>query len=187
VYIPLGGSKGGLWAKIRNTFIIFLLSGFWHGANWTFIVWGALNATFYLPLLIFGNNRRNMEIVAAGKIIPSIKDFASMVITFTLTVFAWIVFRADNLSQVFQIFNKIFSISIFNIPDFPGISSIKEILILLLLFVSIEWLGREEDFAISRIGKNWKRGFRYSFYYFILLLIMIYGNYNDNQFIYFQF
>jgi len=78
LYIPLGGSKGGTRMKIRNTFIIFIVSGFWHGANWTFIVWGALNALYFLPLLLANKNRSNLGVVAEGKLLPTLKELTSM-------------------------------------------------------------------------------------------------------------
>ena len=90
LYIPLGGSKGGTLIKVRNTFIIFFVSGFWHGANWTFIFWGILNALFIMPSIIFNTNRNNLNSVAQGKDLPNIKEFFSIVITFSLTVLTWI-------------------------------------------------------------------------------------------------
>ena len=92
LYIPLGGSRGGTWMKVRNTFAIFIVSGFWHGANWTFIVWGTLHAIYFLPLLLTNKNRKNLEIVAQGNFLPTVKEFLQMLFTFTLTVFAWIIF-----------------------------------------------------------------------------------------------
>ena len=102
LYIPLGGSTGGTWMKVRNTFIIFIVSGFWHGANWTFIVWGALNALYFLPLLLLNKNRVNTNVVAQGKYPPSIKEFFNMSITFSLTVLAWIFFRAKNIGHAWS-------------------------------------------------------------------------------------
>ena len=99
LYIPLGGSRGGNWMKIRNIFIIFLVSGFWHGANWTFIVWGAINAIYFLPLILTHNNRNHIEIVAKGKSLPDIKEVLFILTTFGFTVFAWIFFRAENISH----------------------------------------------------------------------------------------
>ena len=98
LYIPLGGSKGSLLKIVRNTFIIFLVSGFWHGANWTFIIWGFLNALYFLPLLLVKRNRRNLDIVAENRVLPTIKELLSMLTTFFLTVFAWIFFRAESVS-----------------------------------------------------------------------------------------
>ena len=97
VYIPLGGSQGGLKKKIRNTFIIFLVSGFWHGANWTFIFWGGLNAIYFLPLLLTNRNRNNIGVVAENTFLPSFKELFQMTTTFLLTVIAWVFFRAENI------------------------------------------------------------------------------------------
>src|SRR5210317_1912388 len=87
LYIPLGGSRGSKMNQVRNVFIIFLVSGFWHGANWTFIVWGGLNALYFLPLLLTKINRNNLDIVAQGRSLPNIKEFTFMLLTFILTVF----------------------------------------------------------------------------------------------------
>ncbi len=116
LYIPIGGSRGGIWVKIRNTFIIFIVSGFWHGANWTFIVWGALNALYFLPLLLSKQNRRNMDTVAQGKIFPSMKEFFLMGLTFCLTALSWIFFRANDIDHAVSYINSIFSPSLFTIP-----------------------------------------------------------------------
>jgi alginate O-acetyltransferase complex protein AlgI len=187
LYIPLGGSKGGMWTKIRNTFIIFIVSGFWHGANWTFIAWGALNAIFFLPLLISNKNRQYIDIVAKGRFLPSLKEAFMMATTFTLTVFAWIFFRAENLRYALSYIKKIFSPSFFQIPYYSAIFEAKPILALLVLFILVEWLGREGQYAIANISFKWKKPFRYALYYLIVILIMIYGNLGENQFIYFQF
>ena len=104
--------------KIRNTFIIFIVSGFWHGANWTFIVWGALNAVYFLPLLLRGNNRNNLNVVAENGLLPSLKEVFQVLTTFGLTVLAWIFFRADSMTHALGIVSEIFSSSTFSIPDF---------------------------------------------------------------------
>ncbi len=182
LYIPLGGSKGGTWMKIRNTFIIFLVSGFWHGANWTFVIWGFLNALYIMPSIIFNNNRNNMDTVAKGKLFPTIKELLAMGITFSLTVFAWIFFRAENVSHAFGIISEIGSSSLFSKPSiFP-----KMILFLLLIFMIIEWLGREEQFAIAKLGIKWPRSIKWGFY-FILIFAIFYFIGEEQQFIYFQF
>ncbi len=187
VYIPLGGSKGGMLMKLRNTFIIFILSGFWHGANWTFIVWGALNAVYFLPLLLTNKNRNNMEIVAQGKMLPTIKEFFGMAITFALTVFAWIFFRAENIPQAIQIVREIASPSLFYRPIFQNAVLAIPTMILTLFFLLIEWIGREQQFAIARLGFKWHKSLRWGFYLFLILLMGLFMKTNETPFIYFQF
>ena len=186
LYIPLGGSKGGTWTKIRNTFIIFLVSGFWHGANWTFIAWGFLNALFILPSVIMKTNRTNLEIVAKGKIFPGIKEFLSITLTFGLTLLAWIFFRANDLHHAFTYLSEIFSSSLLNIPEFKGMKQSWPLAILIVLFMMIEWLGREQQYAIARLGLSWKRPLRWALYYSIIMVIFLFAG-KEQQFIYFQF
>src|SRR5690606_36334354 len=85
LYIPLGGSRVNSTLQVRNIFIIFLVSGFWHGANWTFIVWGALNALYFLPLLLTKRNRKNIDVVARGRWYPNIRETIAIGSTFSLT------------------------------------------------------------------------------------------------------
>lgn len=186
LYIPLGGSNGGNWMRIRNTFIIFIVSGFWHGANWTFIVWGALNALFILPSIIMKTNRNNLETVAQGNFLPTIKEFFQMIITFTLAVFAWIFFRAENIPHALSYISGIFSRSLFSIPTITPHFSVLIIIILIIIFTIIEWLGREQQYAISKLGTKWKSTLRYAMYYAIIIAIFWFAG-KDQQFIYFQF
>ena len=182
LYIPLGGSKGGIWMKIRNTFIIFLVSGFWHGANWTFIFWGFLNALYFLPLLLTNNNRNNLEVVAMGKLLPSLKDFFKIALTFGLTVFAWIFFRAESLTHAFNYIGGIFSHSLFTLPTVFSLN----IIFLIIFFFVMEWFGREDRFALESFGLKWPSFLRIGFYYFIIFLIIMFMG-NEQEFIYFQF
>jgi len=182
LYIPLGGSKGGRWMQVRNTFIIFIVSGFWHGANWTFIVWGALNAIYFLPLLLAKRNRKNLETVAQGKIFPTFRELIQMIITFGFTVLAWIFFRANNLSHAFSYLHEIFSAGFFSIPSVMPLYLFG----LMAVFLLIEWMGREKQYAIQELGKKWKPFFRYAFFYLIVFSVFFF--YADKQeFIYFQF
>ncbi|GHB37141.1 MBOAT family O-acyltransferase [Mongoliitalea lutea] len=188
LYIPLGGSKGGIWMKIRNTFIIFIVSGFWHGANWTFIVWGVLNALYFLPLLLTNTNRSNLVVVAQGKYFPSLKDVMKMFVTFMLTVLAWVFFRAENMGHAIQILTEIFSGSFFEAPDFHDGSKAIKLIALLILFMVIEWIGRENKYALENIYKL-KLPIRWVIY-FILVFALFYltGMADlDQEFIYFQF
>jgi D-alanyl-lipoteichoic acid acyltransferase DltB (MBOAT superfamily) len=186
LYIPLGGSRGGTWMKVRNTFIIFIVSGFWHGANWTFIVWGALNAIYFLPLLLMKRNRQNIGDIAEGRLTPSFREFFGMATTFALTLLAWVFFRAENIGHALSYIAGIFSTSLFEMPDFGfGMKPILAIL-LTIAFVFIEWLGRHEEFALASLGVNWKRPLRHTLYYGLILIIIFFGG-NQQEFIYFQF
>ena len=185
LYIPLGGSRGGTWMKVRNTFVIFIVSGFWHGANWTFAVWGALNALYFLPLLLLKKNRANTNTVAEEKTFPSIKEFFQMVITFSLTVFAWIFFRAENIEHAYSYISTIISKSLFSIPQLTDMGVTRTFLII-MFFIIIEWLGRNEQFAIAKLGFEWKRSIRYLMYLSIILALFWFGG-DKQQFIYFQF
>ncbi len=186
VYIPLGGSKLNIWGKIRNTFIIFLISGFWHGANWTFIFWGALNAMYFLPSLIFKRNRLNLDIVAQGKTLPSINEFLAMSITFTLTVFAWIFFRAENLNHAFNYIATIFTFSLFKNPYFPGIGLAVPTFFLTFIFILFEWSGRENQYAIQKTFSSYPKWIRLLFYFLLISAILIFNG-ETQEFIYFQF
>ncbi len=190
VYIPLGGSKGGTLMKVRNTFIIFLLSGFWHGANWTFIVWGGLNALYFLPLLLSNRNRTNLETVAQGRLFPTVRELLAMITTFTLTVFAWIFFRAQSVSHAFDYIATIFSRSLFDMPDKKAFIGLKAhpvvAIILIFIFLIIEWLGREQQYALAAFGNRWYKPIRWSFYYILIIAIFVFIG-KEQQFIYFQF
>lgn len=182
LYIPLGGSRGGMWIKVRNIFIIFVISGFWHGANWTFIIWGALNAVYFLPLLLTSANRNHIEIVAKGKALPTFKELFYMLSTFSFTLIAWIFFRAISVKHALNYLSSIFSPSFFSIPQVQPTS----IFVLISIFIFIEWTGREEPFAISRIELKWERPWRWMFYLSTSLIIFLFQGI-EQEFIYFQF
>ena len=186
LYIPLGGSRGGTWMKVRNTFIIFLVSGFWHGANWTFIIWGALNALYFLPLLLTKSNRDNLEIVAQGSYWPTGKELVQMIATFGLAVFAWIFFRTENINHAFSYISEICSPSLFELPSFSGLRTSFTTIALVLIFIFIEWMGREQQYAIQNLGLRWKRPVRYIMYYSLIIAIFWFGG-KEQEFIYFQF
>ena len=171
--------------KVKNTFIIFIVSGFWHGANWTFIVWGALNAFYFLPLLLTNNNRKNLDTVALGKWLPSLKELLSITTTFILTVIAWIFFRAENLNHAFEYIYNLFSdpSSYFSIISY---SIYKTEILLIIIFIFLEWIGRNNQHALEKFGLEWKKKYRYAFYQ-ILILVIIWFSGKDQEFIYFQF
>lgn len=190
LYIPLGGSRGSVWKKVRNTFIIFIVSGFWHGANWTFISWGAINALFFLPLMISKKNRIHTNAIAAGRFFPSIKEFFQILITFCLTLLAWIFFRAENISHAINYISDIFSQSLFTIPNLKDNRVLKNYLIpiyLIVFLLIIEWFSRNDKYGIEKILVKQHRLFRWLFYAFILFLIGTFMRTEETPFIYFQF
>lgn len=183
LYIPLGGSKGTLTKSIRNTFIIFIVSGFWHGANWTFIAWGAINALYFLPLLITNKNRKNLNYAAAGRLFANFKEIRQILFTFMLTCLAWIFFRADSLHHAYSYIRAIF----FNLSLTPHFKlKFYFCLLLLIFFVIVEWLGRSNEYAIQHTFANNHKIVRWTFYYFLIIAIMVLAG-KQQEFIYFQF
>ncbi|MDG1919389.1 MAG: MBOAT family O-acyltransferase [Schleiferiaceae bacterium] len=182
LYIPLGGSRGGTWMKVRNTFIIFLVSGFWHGANWTFIMWGGLNALYFLPLLLLKRNRTNLGVVAEGRVLPSLRELFQMGITFLLTVVAWVFFRSDSLNQAFEIIYSIITLKEGNSYFLNPISNqsiLKEIVLILFLLLI--------EYASLKINKD---NNSFIFIQIVILAIMVTllaPPTSDLSFIYFQF
>jgi len=181
VYIPLGGSRGSLNRKIRNVFIIFLVSGFWHGANWTFIIWGGLNALYFLPLLLTNNNRVNTDVVAQNTLLPDFREIFQMLITFFITLVAWVFFRANSVSHAFAYLTDMFSISLFSKPAILPYT----VLVLVMVFIAIEWLGRHGQYALEGVDKI-NKPLRWSFYIALILLMFLFTG-EEQAFIYFQF
>lgn len=185
LYFPLGGSRGSKIMQVRNTFIIFLVSGFWHGANWTFLFWGLLNAIYFLPLLLFNLNRSNLEIVASNKLFPSFKELLQIFATFMLAMIAWIFFRSESLTHAFTILSQIFSPSLFTLPEISN--SYIIVILLIFIFVTIEWVGREGRYGIQFIESFSIRIYRWAMYSLILFGIGMYMQTEETAFIYFQF
>ena len=186
LYIPLGGSRGSTLFKVRNIFVIFLVSGFWHGANWTYIFWGGLNALYFLPLMLFNKNKENIGIVAEGKFLPSLKDAFSMLITFSLIVLAWIFFRAEDLNHAFNYISEIFSLSLFSFPSNFGGGKALLTLALIVVFMLIEWLQRDKQHTLDLSLIRGGRYVRWGIYLIIILAIISFGS-QQQEFIYFQF
>lgn len=183
LYIPLGGSKVSKWKSVRNTFIIFLVSGFWHGASWNFIIWGGLHAIGFLPLLLSNRNRINStDVVAYNSKLPNFKELWQMISTFTFVTFAWLFFRAhkveDAVGYTLQIINSIIKNpgQVFYRP--AGISTF----IYIVLLVLGDWLMRRNERSISFINPWIKRG-----YYIVIGLVIFFYLGQKQSFIYFQF
>ena len=180
LYIPLGGSKGGRWLQIRNTFIIFLVSGFWHGANWTFIAWGLLHAIYFLPLLLRNKNRNNLgDIINFKWNLNGLKIMMNILFTFFITTFAWIFFRAKTITDAFAYIDQIlkFKIVISELYEFISFNIIF-VLFYLLIF---EFLNRKNSVTLAN---------KYPFISICLtiIIIVLFGQFGiKSEFIYFQF
>jgi D-alanyl-lipoteichoic acid acyltransferase DltB (MBOAT superfamily) len=178
LYIPLGGSRAGKFKAVRNTFIIFLVSGFWHGASWNFIVWGFIHACGFLPLLLLNRNRKHLsEVVAQEQLLPSLKAFFQMLGTFTFVTFAWVFFRADTLTDATQYLQHIFVQGPQN-----GLQG-KSILLWGALLLGLDWYLRHNERTL-RVPTN--RILRTAIYFaFALAVLLKLGSHQS--FIYFQF
>jgi D-alanyl-lipoteichoic acid acyltransferase DltB (MBOAT superfamily) len=185
IYIPLGGSRCAKWKVMRNTLIIFLVSGFWHGANWTFIVWGAYHAILFFPLMLFGLNRKYTDEVAAGKLLPSVKELLQMLLTFALVVIGWVIFRAETIGQAWDYLCRMCDSSLLNFSGHIGGMAMLYSLILMV----IEWLNREKMYALENIQAVpilRYRPIRLAFYYaFAIIILLLAGE--QETFVYFQF
>jgi len=183
LYIPLGGSRVSKWKIVRNTFIIYLVSGFWHGANWTFIAWGLFHALLFIPLILANKNRKYINIVANGRLFPNFKELKQMLFTFSLVVVGWVFFRADTITDAIGYLLLMFRLETLK-ASYLIFSNTTFLLCLLMLI--IEWLGRNEQYALAILKNLRKRVFRYLIYYTILFLIFLFAE-GENTFIYFQF
>ena len=182
LYIPLGGSRGGKWQAIRNTFIIFLVSGFWHGANWTFLAWGTFHALLFLPLLLLQRNRKNTNSVAENRILPNLKELIQMISTFLLVVFGWIFFRAETIGKALDYIARLFEKSLFTIPKVEGANGFY---LCLLSIILTEWVQRSKKYGLQ-IDMISSQAIRWLIYLSIVVLILFFGG-KSETFIYFQF
>ena len=188
LYIPLGGSRVSKFFKYRNLIIVFVVSGLWHGANWTFIFWGLIHVTFYFPQLINKTNRNYLNIINENKK-THILEYLKILKTFMLVSFAWIFFRSNSLENAINFIKHIFlnlNISIKNsflIID-NNFDTLLFVVIMLIIMLAVEWTNRGKEHGYSRMPNNII--VRY-FCYLITLLFILEFFYGENSFIYFQF
>jgi D-alanyl-lipoteichoic acid acyltransferase DltB (MBOAT superfamily) len=183
VYIPLGGSKCGVLRGLRNVFVIFLLSGLWHGANWTFVCWGVFHAMLFLPLFIFGLNRRYVqdENECGGSM--GCKGWIQIALTVFFVVVGWTFFRAQTFKE-----SIVWMSNMFNPLTYASVKELPREFFVSILFscvmFGIEWLNRREPFGFSLLPNNvvLRRGL----YYIIIALIIIFTP-GSETFVYFQF
>ncbi len=186
LYIPLGGSKIGKYKAIRNTFIIFLVSGFWHGASWNFIAWGFIHACGFLPLLLLNRNRKHItDVVAQDRKLPNLKEFWQMLTTFAFVTVAWIFFRADDgVSSAIGYIQQICVSIIENPSQFLTFPDGKTAFVLIVPLVLGDWCLRKNERVVEFNNKLIE--------VLIFTTVMIYLinsvlNKTNASFIYFQF
>ncbi len=182
LYIPLGGSQAGVGRSLINVLIIFLVSGFWHGANWTFTAWGALHALYFVPLFLFGKNRKHRSQVAEGKLFVSLKDLFSILFTFALVVFAWVVFRCESIHEAWDYWKGMLDVSVLAVPRRMYLITFGFIGLMLL----VEWLHRDRSFGLDL--QKWKMPKLLKLVLVYAVIILTYYQIGEPQeFIYFQF
>ena len=184
IYFPLGGSRCDKWKIIRNVYIVWGISGLWHGANWTFVCWGLFHATLLAIYNIFGINTKYKQVVAYGKYLPNIRETLQIALTFILTVIGWIIFRAESMTQAVGFLTAMISNRFFDTSALPGVTYMCFGIALL----AVEWLQRDKQHALqfSDAKPFNHRLVRWGIYYIILLLIAKYAG-SSQTFIYFQF
>ena len=167
--------------SIKNIFIIFIVSGFWHGANWTFIMWGLTHALLYIPLFLIGKNRQyTTNVVAKNNWFPSIKELFQMGMTFFSTTIAWVFFRSESISDSFNYL--ILMVSKFSIPTYERFGIVFVFILVLVVF---DWIMRKNERNPINIQNKYTR---WIMYIVLIYLIISYFNIIDTtQFIYFQF
>jgi D-alanyl-lipoteichoic acid acyltransferase DltB (MBOAT superfamily) len=183
VYIPLGGSRNGKWKTIRNTMIIFLLSGLWHGANWTFIGWGAYHGLLLVLLILMNRNTKYNEVVAKGRMLPTLKELGQMGLVFGLATIGWVLFRATGMKSTIKYLLGICTPSLCSIP-YVGPYDMLAILLPIAIMLVVEWLQRDKQHGLDLTGMKWY--VRYPIYVVMVGLIIYFWG-SAQSFIYFQF
>ena len=187
IYIPLGGSRCSKAKIVRNTFIIFLVSGLWHGANWTFIAWGAYHAVLFLPLILLGKNRKYKEVVASDKLFPSVGEVFRILMTFLIVVIGWVIFRAESIGQAWEYLCGMWQWDTlragYQLFIQRNLISRTGVVLMMVLF---EWLNRKNEHGLDLQAVK-SPLVRYGIYIFVILALMISVENSPSQFIYFQF
>ncbi len=191
LYIPLGGSREGEIKAVRNTFIIFLVSGFWHGASWNFIAWGFAHACGFLPLLLMQKSKVNTsDSIAQNSILPNFKETFGLITTFIFVMLCWIFFRAPNLPVAFDFFKGIFSYTLFIFPNVKlenaDLLKLVHLLVSVLLLFVFEWMSRRTNSSVHFFSKI-KLVVMRRLFYIILIFMIFYFKGLPVEFIYFAF
>jgi alginate O-acetyltransferase complex protein AlgI len=187
IYLPLGGSRGPLVKRLGNVLLVFVVSGFWHGANWTFVVWGGLNALYFIPLFVFQKHKLHSNTVAEHRWLPNLRECLQMGFTFLLILVSWVFFRADNLGHAWQYLSKMLLLHLWTFPEMLGQGLVLGTLVMIFGFMVVEWLGRRCSFGLQGVLHGKPLGWRWGMYALLLFLILLFYPTENTPFIYFQF
>ena len=185
LYIPLGGSRGSKGMQVRNSIIVFVISGFWHGASWNFLIWGLLNGLYFLPLTLRNNNRRYLGTIAEGRALPGFREAFAMLGTFALACLAWVFFRARTLQQAVDVYAGFLSADLFTLPDL-GAQELQGAAVGVGVMLLMEWRARGRQHALQ-LGGELPRWLRWVIGYGVIALIVRFAPITEASFIYFQF
>ena len=185
IYIPLGGSRVASARVVFNTFVIFLVSGLWHGANWTFVAWGLFHALLFLPLILGHRNRRYTDTVAAGRFLPTLREAGQMILTFLLATVGWVLFRSDSITAAGDYFGHLFGHLFEGAPTITSPLDAWVVRISILLVIVVEWLNRTADHPLAQMPRN--RAVRWGCYILLCCAIGLFMVTREMPFIYFQF
>jgi D-alanyl-lipoteichoic acid acyltransferase DltB (MBOAT superfamily) len=180
VFIPLGGSRGRLIITVRNLLVVFLVSGLWHGANWTFVIWGLLHVLYYLPVLLTGQTRAHSGEVAEGRFLPPLQDVWKIAVTFIFVVVAFVFFRAASVSLAWEFLRELVRFP----PEFGVSAGFTYLTAVVILFLSIEWANRHKTHPLEL--PRFPPVVKYSVYGLLCYLIIGFSG-GHQEFIYFQF
>ena len=183
IYIPLGGSRKSSLRTIINTFIVFLICGIWHGANWTFVVWGIYHAILFIPLILLFSKKFRRLSISDNQTFPNCKELILMIINFILITIGWIIFNSDSLTDAFFYIKNLFSDSILDTPNGIGLSEYPYILFLIFIVLIIEWVQKSKEYALQFCSKTWVK----VAIIYIIIIHTILCSANQSDFIYYQF
>lgn len=183
IYFPLGGSRCSKGRTIFNTFVVFTVCGIWHGANWTFIVWGIYHAILFIPLILFCSKEFRRKTVNETSLLPTFKEIGLMVLTFFLITIGWVMFRAPSMNEGFYYICSCFGGSILSAPTGIGLNGFVYIGVLLVILLIIEWLKREKEYPLQLKVPGWVK----VIILYVLIYHIVFHDAAQSDFIYFQF
>ena len=184
LYIPLGGSRDGKWHTIRNIMIVFLLSGLWHGADWSFVAWGAYHGLLLVLLILLNQNTKYEHVVAYDRLYPNLKEFGQMLLVFALATFGWMMFRADNMSQFIDYTARMCSADMLSIPCLINRDYYLPVALWITILFVVEWMMRNKKHGMDMA--TLPAYVRYMIYLMMVFIIGVFGGQTTN-YIYFQF